>query len=507
MSATPLRGPRPPGNFPPGGSYEELQALVADLTRHLAANQARLRAIIENEPECVKLLDARGTLLEMNAAGLAMIEADSAESVVGQCVYGIVAPEHRDAFRGLTEQVCRGERGTLKFEVIGFQGTRRWMETHATPFFDEARGETLLLGVTRDVTERRQAERALRDAERRFHLFMENTPALAWIKDSSLRYSWVNRQTVLESGANGEFLGHDDFELWPADAAGRLRKQDEEMLKLGRPAQYLNRLVGSDGAEKTYLVVKFPLPDREGKAGVAGIGIDITERYRLAETVRELLKRLVDTQETERREVAQNLHDLIGQKLSALGINLDVLREQLPQEVALQVSPRLQQMSLLLEETIGEIREVMSELRPPALDEHGLTAALYQYASVFEARTGLRVEMSGPQQQIPLPRDVSIALFRVAQEALANAARHSGASRVTMRVQKDARRVELRVQDDGRGFRPAAAGAAAPGGWGLPAMRERVQAVRGRLDIQSAEGGTLLSVTVPLGDADPRHPG
>lgn len=501
MSATPLRGPRAPGNTPPGGSYEELQALVADLTRHLAANQARLRAIIESEPECVKLLDARGTLLEMNAAGLAMIEADSAEAVVGQCVYGMVVPEHRDAFRSLTEQVCRGERGTLKFEVIGLRGTRRWMETHATPFFDEARGETLLLGVTRDVTERRQAEQ-------RFLLFMDNLPALAWIKDSQLRCTWVNRQHELSVGRSAnELVGRLDFEAWPEGVARRFREQDEEMLRLGRPVQYLNRLVGPDGVERMFLLVKFPLPDREGKTGVAGIGIDITERYRLAETVRQLLKRLVDTQETERREVAQNLHDLIGQKLSALGINLDVLREQLPPEVALQVSPRLQQMSLLLEETIGEVREVMSELRPPALDEHGLTAALYQYASVFEARTGLRVEMSGPKQRVPLPRDVSIALFRVAQEALANAARHSGASRVAMRVQKDARRVELCVQDDGRGFRPAASGAAAPGGWGLPAMRERVQAVGGELDIQSAEGGTRLMVTVPLGDADPRHPG
>src|SRR5918999_6141936 len=106
--------------------------------RALREAQARLRALIENEPECVKLLDAEGRLLEMNAAGLRMIEADSAEEVLGSCVYGIVAPEHVAAFRSLTERVCRGERGTLEFELIGLKGTRRWIETHAVPFDDEA---------------------------------------------------------------------------------------------------------------------------------------------------------------------------------------------------------------------------------------------------------------------------------------------------------------------------------------------------------------------------------
>src|SRR5687767_15278757 len=97
--------------------------------RELRAAQARLRALIDNEPECVKLLDAEGNLLEMNAAGLRMIEAESADTVLGKCVYGLVAPEHVAAFRSLTERVCRGERGILEFEMIGLKGARRWLET------------------------------------------------------------------------------------------------------------------------------------------------------------------------------------------------------------------------------------------------------------------------------------------------------------------------------------------------------------------------------------------
>src|SRR5687768_10797827 len=129
--------------------------------RTLREAQARLRALIENEPECVKLIDRDGRLLEMNAAGLRMIEADSAEQVVGHCVYGLIAAEHAAEFRALTERVCAGERGTLEFEIVGLKGARRWLETHAVPFHDEASGETRLLAITRDITERRHAEKAL----------------------------------------------------------------------------------------------------------------------------------------------------------------------------------------------------------------------------------------------------------------------------------------------------------------------------------------------------------
>src|SRR5258706_2313435 len=107
-------------------SAQLLEAMVAERTQALRNAQSRLSAIIENEPECVKMLDAKGTLLEMNAAGLRMVEADELRQLEGQCVYDVVATEHRAAFRALTERICRGERGTLEFEIVGLKGTRRW---------------------------------------------------------------------------------------------------------------------------------------------------------------------------------------------------------------------------------------------------------------------------------------------------------------------------------------------------------------------------------------------
>jgi PAS domain S-box-containing protein len=145
-----------------------LEAAEAD--RHWAEQQLTeranyLRTIIESEPECVKLLAVDGTLLEMNPAGLAMVDAESSDQVVGKCIYPLVASPYRAAFIALTERVFRGEAGVLEFEAIGLRGTHRWLETHAAPLWD-AQGQVIAaLGITRDITERKHAEHALGQAK------------------------------------------------------------------------------------------------------------------------------------------------------------------------------------------------------------------------------------------------------------------------------------------------------------------------------------------------------
>lgn len=147
----------------PDGQPHLWQGILFDVTEQkraqaeLGEREAMLRAIFESEPECVKLVGADGALLQMNPAGLAMIEADGPEQVLGGCVYPIVAEEHRAAFRTLTEAAFRGESGTLEFDIVGLKGTRRTMETHAAPL-RAASGEVIAcLSISRDVTERKRA--------------------------------------------------------------------------------------------------------------------------------------------------------------------------------------------------------------------------------------------------------------------------------------------------------------------------------------------------------------
>ena len=132
----------------------ERQQAVEDLR----VSDLRLRTIIETEPECVKVVGKNGALMEMNSAGLAMLEVDSIESARTHNLMDFITPEHREAFRDLHERVMNGESGTLEFEIVGCKGARRWLETHAAPMRDAHGAVVSLLGITRDVTERKHSE-------------------------------------------------------------------------------------------------------------------------------------------------------------------------------------------------------------------------------------------------------------------------------------------------------------------------------------------------------------
>jgi len=156
----------------------------------LAENEVRLRTIIDTEPEGVKLLDAEGRLVMMNPAGLAMIEADSLEQVTGDNILEIAAPEDRPAFADLTRRVFQGQSGTLEFDIIGLRGTRRRLDTHAVPLRDAEGHITALLGITRDITSRKAAERASRESEERLQLVSRATNDVVWDWDLMTDAVW-----------------------------------------------------------------------------------------------------------------------------------------------------------------------------------------------------------------------------------------------------------------------------------------------------------------------------
>jgi PAS domain S-box-containing protein len=159
------------GNYLEYDGQEYIFSFVRDITgrkedeEKLAYSERYLRSIIRNEPECVKLLDAEGTVLDMNPAGLAMLDADNPEEIIGKSLSRWVAPEHREALAALSERVLKGEKLSGEFKVIGLKGNTRWLESHMVPFEDKSNDRTLILAVTRDITERKRAEEDFRRAK------------------------------------------------------------------------------------------------------------------------------------------------------------------------------------------------------------------------------------------------------------------------------------------------------------------------------------------------------
>lgn len=212
-----------------------------------------------------------------------------------------------------------------------------------------------------------------------------------------------------------------------------------------------------------------------------------------------LSRRLVEAEEAERRRIAGELHDRVGQNLSALNINLDIVLGALGEDAPMDVRVRLRDSLALVDGTLQAIENVMAELRPPLLEEYGLGAALGWYAEEFCRRTGIEVDFrdDARERNRELRREAAVALLRIAQEALSNVAKHAGARRVGIALSVADGAMSVEISDDGAGF-DAQAAQARSSRWGMTTMRERAEAVGGRLHLRSAPGaGTTVEVLVP----------
>jgi PAS domain S-box-containing protein len=217
------------------------------------------------------------------------------------------------------------------------------------------------------------------------------------------------------------------------------------------------------------------------------------------EHLRALATRLTETEEIERRRLARELHDRVGQSLTALGINLNVLRKQIAEGVASpMVHGRLDDSLALVRQTTKRIRNVMADLQSPVLEDYGLVAALRGYGAQFASRTGVEVTVQGDELGLRPPVAIENVLFRISQEALTNVSKHAQATQVTITVEMDDEMVRLTITDDGVGFDlTRESGADEHHGWGLLTMAERAEAMGGHFRIESRpQEGTRIMVEV-----------
>jgi len=356
------------------------------------------------------------------------------------------------------------------------------------------------LAVVRDISSRKRAQEALLESEERYRELFENAKDAIYVHDLSGRYTSVNRAAEKLSGYTREEIMGKHFSNFVAPRnlkevrINLCRKLDEEHETI-----YEVSMVTKD-RRMVPLEVSSRLIYENGVAiGVQGVARDITDRKRAQEALKTYSRRLIEAQEAERQHIARELHDEIGQVLTAVKINLQSLRGLSPAPAWI---PPLDESIGTVDEALGQVRKLSIELRPALLDDLGLSAALRWYVDRYTQRTGIRAEViNGFEDDSRLPRELETACFRIAQEALTNVVRHAQAGHVSVELERSRERVLLTIIDDGVGFDVAELLSSAPAvaTLGLVGMEERAQALSGKIEIESAlQEGTRIRASFPL---------
>jgi PAS domain S-box-containing protein len=345
-----------------------------DAYRKLAEGEQWLRSILEAEPECVKVVDAAGRLRLMNPVGLAMIEADDAETVLGRSVVGFVVPEYRGAFEALHKRVMGGETGTLAYEIRGLKGGRRPVESHAAPLRDEKGVVVAVLSVTRDVSELRMLSREIIEASNR-----------------------------------------------------------------------------------------------------------------------------------EQERISHDLHDGLGQQLTGVALMLKGLQSRLDRPAA-EIRRELEDILGLVNGAVHDTRMLAHGLSPVAVERGGLAVALRDMVRHARGTSGLHMRFSSRGwRDDRLDTTARLHLYRIAQESLNNVLRHADARQVNVTLAMSRAGATLSIADDGKGVdaqRPSATGL------GLRIMRHRAQMIGATLGVEPREdGGTVVTVVCPCRPGPPQGGG
>jgi len=472
----------------------------------LRASEERFRRLVENSPDVIYRYRLRPEpAFEYISPAVTAVSGYAPEDFYADPNFALAVVHPDD--RPLLEHVARSRAPTVA--VVRWRrrdGGLIWTEQRTVPLLDESGRLVVVEGVARDVSERELAAAAIREAEEELRLALATARMVVWERDLATdEIRWTGGQAgwlLGEPGGEGrmplaEFrsLVHpDDLAAFDRADAGRLEGGQVELEYRVRAADGTYRWVTSRGAV---------IEGREGAPGrLVGVWLDTTARRQAGEELRRLdaerrrlLASLVRAQEEERRRIATDIHDDSVQVMTALTLRLDLLRRRSGDP---ELARELEEVAETARGAIARLRHLMFELRPPALDRDGLASALRLYLDQVGSEHGLDVLLDDRLAAEP-GTEARTILYRIAQEALTNVAKHAQASRVEVELETRGEGVLLRVRDDGRGFSPEQVERAGePWHVGLTAMRERAEMAGGWCRVESQPGaGTRVEVFVP----------
>lgn len=484
------------------GSAVDISARMT-AERSLRQSLSHARSVLDAMKEGVVLQARDGGILDCNPAAEAIL-GRTRDQLMGKASVDADWQAVRDdgsPFPGEQHPAMETLRTgrPIRDCVMGIRhpnGDVRWLLVHAEPVFQPGDPQPTSVIVTfADITASREAQVALRYSQADLQTVLDNVPATLGYLTSDGTCRFANRMFTDIAGARAdESLLDPERELAAAHPRTSVKANVSAALQ-GRPRLVVHTVAGRDGTSK-YQQVRY-VPDlRDGKVhGVLLIGSDVTELHTAHDQLRRLARNLENVREEERREAAHMLHEGIAQDLFAARMTVDYLRTQARNDNI--VMSACEELSLSLRNCIEATRTLANSLAPTTFAEKRVVVAIDEHAKFFAQISGLRIEVSESADFPNLDSRARMVLFRAAQEALTNVAKHSDAKSVVIALRSDGHEVTLDVTDDGSGR--ANAKPSAGNGLGLIGIRERVADLGGTMAFTMAErGGAHISIRLPV---------
>jgi len=482
------------------GDKELFTVIIRDISERKEAEETRFRhaAIVESTDDAIISLDLDGLILSWNIGAQRMYGYSQTE-VLGRPLSIIIPTELQEQELSLLQEVRAG-RGIEHYETVRLtkDGKRIDVSLTISPLRDWTGKIVGAAKIARDITLSKQAEATLRESEERFRLVANKAPVMIWMSGPDKLCTYFNQfwlnftgRSIHEELGNGwlEDVHQEDLKAW-ADTYGKAFDQRESY-------EIKYRLRRHDGEYRWIFNQGLPRFDAHGSfAGYIGSCIDITDHKLAEEALAEMGRRLIEAHEEERTWIARELHDDVNQRIALLAVQLGHWAQD-PPNSRIEITDHIHHVRKDLSELGNDIQALSHRLHSSKLEYLGIAPSAKSFCTELSERQ--KVEIAFRHEGIPhsLPKEISLCLFRVLQEALQNAVKYSGERRFSVELLGTSGEIELTVHDEGVGFDQQHA--FNHHGLGLISMRERLKLVGGEFSIRSKPGhGTTIRARVPF---------
>jgi PAS domain S-box-containing protein len=489
------------------GQEAAVYAIYRDITKHRreeearAASEGRWRALFDNSAVGISVTDMDGRFISANRAYRDMV-GYSEEELRATSYIDLTCEEDRPACAALVADLWAGKLPQFQLEMRYRRkdGQLIWVRVTVSRSPGDGNAPPMGIGIVEDITGRKLAEAGLQ----RYRHAVETFHEMIVVVDREYRYVMANQAFLNYHGLKREqVVGHFVSELVGQERFEKVTKSNVDECFQGRVVKCEMGLDFPQLGRRDLFGSYFPVDGPGGVDRVAVVLVDITEQNRAKRELQRsfqelhaLNARLQNVREEERTRLARELHDQLGQDLTAIRIDLAALKTAPGRDQQLQ---RIDAILGLVDETIHTVRRISTDLRPGILDHVGLVAAVEWAAEEFQARTGIQCQVSLPEMNLAIDPERATAIFRIFQETLTNIARHAGATHVRIGLFHESGHVSLEVRDNGRGIGEGQLSGS--GSLGILGMRERAVLLGGEFTVAGEPGsGTTVRVRIPRAD-------